>query len=200
MSNRAVLCCILRAVVRRRASAFFDIVRRPPGRNPLFLVSAFLAFAGAGLPFSAASDPDKIRFDPSLVPQWKESAVDLPRFPEDRNLAVLPPVPGDTVRIYIDRASLSRAEDRVLRYTLVIESGAGARNVFFEGIRCETGEYKTYGYGAAGGKLELLKTATWRPIENLGQNAFRWRLYRHYACDDALSARAPKEFLRELQH
>jgi hypothetical protein len=200
MSNRAVLCCILRAVVRRRALAFPAIVRRLPGSNPLFIASAFFVVAMADVSSASAGDPDKIHFDPSLVPQWKESVVEPPPYPDDRNLIALPALPGDSLKVFVDRASLSRADDYVLRFTLVIESGSGARNVLFEGIRCETGEYKTYGYGAAGGKLEPLKTATWRPIENLGQNAYRWRLYRHYVCTDSLSARGPEEFLRELQH
>lgn len=36
--------------------------------------------------------------------------------------------------------------DRVVRYVMVASSPSGARNVFYEGIRCPTGEVKTYGH------------------------------------------------------
>lgn len=139
------------------------------------------------------------RFDPTQVEQWRESDVTLPAYPQERDLAAMPMEPADTLKVYVDRASVTRAADGVLRFTLVVESAQGVRNVLYEGLRCETREYKTYALGV-GGKLEPARQASWQPITYLSQNAFRWQLLKFHACDASVSAaRTPREFLDTLK-
>ncbi|RZJ00750.1 MAG: hypothetical protein EOP39_23945 [Rubrivivax sp.] len=44
----------------------------------------------------------------------------------------------------IDPETLTVGEDWVVRYVMVARSASGAQNVFYEGIRCQSAEVKTY--------------------------------------------------------
>ncbi|WP_148664957.1 CNP1-like family protein [Sulfuricaulis limicola] len=137
-------------------------------------------------------------FDESQAERWKESDITLPPYPRDENLlAVLLPA-TDTLKIYIDRASLSRGPDRVARFSLVVQSPSGARSVFYDGLRCETREYKTYAIGSPEQTFTPVKHAAWRAIPRPASNAFRYHLYQDYICDAHASARTPEDLVRLL--
>lgn len=162
-----------------------------------------LALSAAIYPLHAGRDrygmeKEYFDFDESRVEQWKESATTLPSYPRDENLLPVPLLATDTLKVYIDRASLSRGPDRVARFSLVVESPSGARSVFHDGLRCETREYKTYAVGTPERTFTPVKGAAWRPIPRPATNAFRDQLYRHYACDAHASARAPEDLVRLL--
>jgi hypothetical protein len=137
-------------------------------------------------------------FDESKVEKWKESGISLPPYPRDENLLAVPLLVTDTLKIYIDRASLSRGPDRVARFSLVVESPSGARSVFYDGLRCETREYKTYAIGSPEQAFTPVKHAAWRPIPRPAANAFRYQLYQHYICDAHASPRTPEDVARLL--
>lgn len=137
-------------------------------------------------------------FDESQVEKWKESAVNLPSYPKDADLLPIPPETADTAKAFIDRRSISRGTDRVARFTLVIESPSRARSVFYEGLRCETREYKTYAIGTLEGSLQPSKEAVWRKIPKPSSNAFRHQLFHRYICDENSSARTPEDVVRLL--
>lgn len=137
-------------------------------------------------------------FDESQVEKWKESAINIPPYPKNENLLAVPLLVTDTVKIYIDRASLSRGPDRVARFSLVVESPSGARSVFYDGLRCETREYKTYAIGSPEQAFTPVKNAVWRQIPRPATNAFRYQLYHHYICDANTSARTPEDIARLL--
>lgn len=162
-----------------------------------------LSLSVAICPLHAARDefgygPETFDFDESKVEKWKEAEVSLPAYPKDRDLIAVPLAPTDTVKVYIDRASLSRGPDRVARFSLVVESPSGARSVFYEGLRCETREYKTYAVGTPEQAFTPVRQAAWRRIPQPAMNAFRYHLYRDYLCDAHSSARTPEEFVRLL--
>lgn len=131
-------------------------------------------------------------------PPWREQAVLLPAYPPADGLIAVPLPPRDTLKLYLDPRSLSRGEDGVVRYVLVVESPGGARNVLYEGIRCATGEYKTYAVGGAGNTWRLLKDSSWQKIPYFEVNAFRYHLRRYTLCDAYSSARSPREIVRLL--
>jgi CNP1-like family len=162
-----------------------------------------LALSAAIYPLHAKRDAygmekEYFDFDESQVEQWKESEPSLPPYPRDENLLVVPLPPTDTLKIYIDRASLLRGPDRVARFSLVVESPSGARSIFYDGLRCETREYKTYAIGSPEQTFTPVKDATWRPIPRPASNAFRYQLYQHYICDAHASARTPEDLVRLL--
>jgi hypothetical protein len=151
-----------------------------------------------GLPDPIGQGP--VNFTPTEADIWKESAVTVPAYPVDGDLLALKPMPGDTLRVFVDRKSVSRAADRVLRLTLVVETGSGVRNVFYDGLRCETREYKTFAFGSSDKTLVPIQNAAWQAITYFPTNAFRYNLRRQYACDDTAQARTPEEFLNKIQY
>ncbi len=120
-------------------------------------------------------------------PEEKWSESDQIKFPHA-------PHEGDLVRLdskliegryeyFIDRASISMGSDTVLRYTVVLESNNGARNTFYEGIRCATSEFKTYAYFTQTGEFKALASKAWRKLKSTGPYDYRRLLAERYVCD-----------------
>lgn len=75
---------------------------------------------------------------------WAEIEVQLPEFPETENLI---PFQVGAIRdrqFFIDGRSISIGSDEVIRFSVVVISASGARNISFEGLRCATGERRLY--------------------------------------------------------
>jgi hypothetical protein len=139
-------------------------------------------------------------FDENLVEKWAESKPVIPSYPNDTDLLTVPLNDTDTLKIYLDRKSISRAPDRVARFTLVVQSRSGARSVFYDGLRCETMQYKTYAIGTTDRAFAPVTNPQWRDIPRPEINAFRYRLYNRFVCNENSSARAPDEIVRLLEH
>jgi hypothetical protein len=172
----------------------------PPGlfRSFPFVVAGL--FLAVSWPAAHAArekvDPgQEIHYDPSLEVPWKEGAVTaLPAYPADAELLAVA-LPKDAPgRLYVDPRSLTVGADAVIRLTLVIESGGGTRNVLYDGIRCQTREYKTYAAGTAERSLAALKDPRWQPIQSYGAGLFRHVLQHDHLCDPG----APRSTAREL--
>jgi hypothetical protein len=176
--------------------------KRGSGRlGSMLLCAASLAqfsLVQAGDDFSHPEIPTG-KFDPSLVEAWKEAEVTAPAYPADADLVPVALGPTDRLKLFVDTRSVSRAADRVLRMTLVVESPSGARSVFFDGFRCEHRQYKTYAIGAPDGRLVAVPNAKWQLIPRVAHHAFREFLRVHYVCVDSASARAPSDFLQRVQ-
>lgn len=157
------------------------------------LIAAAVAAAG---PYDSPTPGPQ--FDPSAVKVWRESAPTIPAYPDDHHLLAVPLGPRDTLKLYLDEKSLSRAADRVARFTVVVESARGARNVLYEGLRCETREYKTYAIGTPERVLQPVKEPRWQAIPYSETNAFRYHLYKDYVCNDS-TARAPNELMHAIR-
>lgn len=131
---------------------------------------------------------------------WHEQALDLPPFPSQDDLISLDTrFPG--YRYYVDPNSVSVGkEDQIARYTVVIEAGDGVRNVFYEGIRCDSRQYKTYAYGSGDGPFHKMPSADWKDIHN--EAAFRYRrdLADYYVCDGPVVRFNPREIVKRIQN
>ncbi len=151
----------------------------------VFLFSSTRLFAEELLKSPSAFD-DFGKFDESKGEKWKELEVPLPAFPDDRNLIPVRMPVAYTLKIYLDEKSISRAPDGIVRYTLVVETPSGVRNVFFDGLRCDTREYKTYAIGTLEKTFEPIKKPKWERVPYYETNAFRFQLMRNYVCDPNL--------------
>ncbi|HYN79546.1 MAG TPA: CNP1-like family protein [Lamprocystis sp. (in: g-proteobacteria)] len=162
-----------------------------------------------GAPAPAADnfvlDPEPVR--PRHINEQEEvkpldPAVTMPPWPRDADLiAVVPDGPSTPFKYFIDAKNLriDQAADTV-RYTLVIESANGTRNVSYEGIRCTLkGAYKTYAYGSEG-RFSPMPGADWQPITKDGADALREDLFRHRVCvPRETRPRDLKDMLRALR-
>lgn len=129
---------------------------------------------------------------------WHEQSTKLPAFP--RNADLVPVAgPGDaTLKLFVDKRSISLGKDRVVRLTYVLESPSGAHNVYYEGFRCSPARYKTYAFGTDKGVFQKMPGATWEPIPITETNNFRRLLYHDYLCTGFGVARSPKQILDEI--
>ena len=109
-----------------------------------------------------------------------EVSVALPAYPAEQRLIEFFVAATSEFRFFIDSASVSVGRDGVVRYTLVARNPAGADNVSFEGMRCNTAEVLIYALGRDGGWVR--RAGEWRSIE--GSRVQRWHnaLYREYFC------------------
>ena len=130
---------------------------------------------------------------------WKETESGYPAPPKTKSLLLVETPPTIRQKVYIDPLSLSRAADWVVRYTMVIESPSGARSTFYEGIRCATQEYKTYGY-LSGNKFTATQVQQWRKIPTFGIHIIREALREHYFCNENDRARKPKEIIKQIKY
>lgn len=86
--------------------------------------------------------------------RWEELEARLPPAPQPQNLVALNTAETVRHRYLVDRNSLTVGTDGVVRFVMVIETTGGARNVSFEGLRCDTKESKLYAFGQSGGGWE----------------------------------------------
>ncbi|MGE0097060.1 MAG: CNP1-like family protein [Hydrogenophaga sp.] len=77
-------------------------------------------------------------------PPWQEKATAAPKSFDVAKLQHFTVTPDSSLVYGIDPATLTVGEDWVVRYVMVARSSSGAINAFYEGIRCQTAEVKTY--------------------------------------------------------
>lgn len=115
-------------------------------------------------------------------PQWQEAGIVLPDFPREEDLVKVELSGPTTFTFLVDAESVSVGRDGVVRYSLIARSAAGAENVSFEGMRCETNEYRTYAYGTAGQTWSPAGGDKWFPIRQQRTNDYRFALATYYFC------------------
>jgi hypothetical protein len=131
--------------------------------------------------------------------QWREQAVRFPDFPGDGSLEQFMVKGGTENRFFVDSRSLSVDPDGVVRYALIVRSAAGAETVAYEGIRCETREWKPYAFGRSDQTWSPARDPNWQRIEWRSTNAYRFALYRDYFCPDGYPLRNTGEALAALR-
>lgn len=120
---------------------------------------------------------------------WVEQNLKLPAYPQDETLLEFDvDRPDSRFRYFLDVSSLSIGkDDGIIRYTLVIESNQGSRNVFFEGMRCDSWDYKSYAYGGRDNTFKVVRVPTWKRVSNTGAVKFRYDLMNTYLCDSGIA-------------
>ncbi len=130
--------------------------------------------ASAALGLRDNDDPD--------TPRWEEEAIQVPAFPQEASLREFYVSATTTHKYYIDAATLSVGKDGVVRYALVVRTGGGATNISYEGMRCQTREYRIYATGSRDGSWVPARRSEWRPVENKPTNRHHAALSRDYFC------------------
>lgn len=133
-------------------------------------------------------------------PEWKEVDVPPPAFDVGK-LVGLDVSPNSSLVYGVDPASISITKsDGVVRYVMVATSASGARNVMYEGIRCSTGEFKTYARYSADGKWTLVSNPEWRSMFGNMPSKHPLRLAKAGACDNAAPAASVKDMVSRLKN
>jgi hypothetical protein len=142
-------------------------------------------FAFAQLFMRDLDDPD--------APKWAEEEVSFPEFPKDENLLQFYVSEVTTNQFFIDASTLQVGKDGVVRYVIVVRTRGGAVNISFEGLRCESREYKTYASGHRDGTWAKARQSAWRPIGNKSMNRQHAALSRDLFCPSGVAIQSPAE-------
>lgn len=112
---------------------------------------------------------------------WEELEIQLPAFPEQENLIPFQVGAVTDTKYLIDGNSLSVDPDGVVRYTLVLISPSGARNISYEGLRCATAERRLYAFGHPDKTWSKARSNQWVRVRGSSNN-HHVELYSNYFC------------------
>lgn len=146
------------------------------------LVVSGAVIAGLGL---RDDDPD--------APKWEEDVAQPPAFPLEANLREFYVSATTAHKFYIDASTLNVGKDGVVRYVLVVRTSGGTTNTTFEGMRCESGEYKIYATGHRDGTWAIVRKGEWHSIVNKPTNRHHAALSRDYFCPSGTAIHTPTE-------
>ena len=134
-------------------------------------------------------------------PVWRESDVPLPPA-FDINKLLTFEVSSATSLVYgVDPATISITQgDGVVRYVMVATSAGGASNIMYEGIRCATGEFKTYARYSTDGRWSLVSNPEWRSMFGNLPSKHALRFAKAGACDSVTPASSVKEMVNQLKN
>jgi hypothetical protein len=117
-------------------------------------------------------------------PEWREGTVVLPPLPKAENLRAIDAYEARKEYEYLlDRASIVRGADGVMRYTIVVRLPNGKDSIFHEGIRCVTNEARTFAYASSSGVFRRSSGVTWKRVERAGVRGYQSYLAHAIMCD-----------------
>ena len=130
---------------------------------------------------------------------WLEQISQLPDYPDEKNLIEFDAGSITDYRHSIDRKSIEIGQDGVIRFTLVTRSPAGAMNVSYEGIRCDTHERKLYAIGRADRTWSLPNQSRWQPLDFIRQFYAQRELAQNMFCPHKQIVNSRQEAIRALK-
>jgi len=160
-------------------------------------------FAVAGLLAASAASSGAGFEDEDEARKWQEMEVEFPAFPKQEGLIAFYVSAVTENRFFVDPGSISIGGDGVVRYVLVVESGAGARNVSYEGMRCEARERRLYAFGRSDGAWSKSRNSQWERVREAAGNRHHAALFQEYFCPGGVivsSADEARDALRRGGH
>lgn len=133
-------------------------------------------------------------------PDWKESEAPTPPAFNTEKLLPLAMPPYVSLKFGIDPATLTIAPDGIVRYVVVARNATGSVTAMYEGIRCATGEVKTYARAGNSGVWSVVAEPQWRDLTDNLPSKHAWVFARQAACDGrAAAASNTADIVRALQ-
>lgn len=173
------------------------IIRKMPNylASPLFLCRALLA-AACFLPLTPACAGFEEDYEKEA---WQELKFQLPAAPRKESMIPFYVSAATENRFFVDGDSLSVGSDGVVRYVLLVETSGGARNVSFEGMRCETRERRMYASGRSDASWSKSRKNEWEPIREAIANRHYAALFFDYFCPGGVIVRHVEEAVNALR-
>ncbi len=137
---------------------------------------------------------------PELDPDWKEADVPTPPAFSTSQLLPIEMPSYVSLKFGVDPATLSITPDGIVRYVMVATNASGSVNAMYEGIRCATGEVKTYARSNASGVWTPVKEPPWRNLTDNLPSKHALALARQGACDGrAAAASSTADIIKALK-
>lgn len=132
-------------------------------------------------------------------PEWKESEVPPAPALDDNRLVPIEMPRYMTLKFGVDPATIVITGDGVVRYVVVANNKAGgATNAFYEGVRCATGEMKSYArYGSAG--WDKVPDPEWKKMSGLN-SSYTLALAQQGICRGAAPRGSVNEMVQRLKN
>jgi hypothetical protein len=145
------------------------------------------------------SDPLIDGTDPYAPAVFKEGSTPLPLNPPNKKYLVPFSVSQTTVfKFAIDTESIKIGNDGVTRYIVVITNPSGGQNAYFEGIRCETFQWRLYGTLETNQQWRTNPLGQWLPIKDSVPNRYQAALAQGALCDLASQVKSFSKVMQSL--
>ncbi|SAL74391.1 lipoprotein [Caballeronia peredens] len=133
---------------------------------------------------------------------WAEDKIEtMPPLPQASNLLPFNVSQNTPLNFAVDKTSLTVGNDGVVRYVVVVTSPAGARNVNYEGIRCDTYEWRRYAsINDDQNGWDQGVAFDFKRIENGELNAYQAALYQDYFCTSKLPVGTAKTIVNNIEY
>lgn len=132
-------------------------------------------------------------------PDWQETEVPAPPKFDPKQRVVIDMPPYVSMEFGIDPATLAVTADGIVRYVMVAVSPSGSVTAFYEGIRCATGEVKSYARANASGVWTLVNDPEWRKLSDRQPSKHALALARQGACEGNATAGSAAQIIRALK-
>jgi hypothetical protein len=133
-------------------------------------------------------------------PDWQETEVPAPPNFNPKQVIGVDMPPYVSMKFGVDPATLAVTPDGIVRYVMVAVSPGGSVNAFFEGIRCATGEVKSYARAGATGVWTVVKEPEWRGLNDKQPSKHALALARQGVCEGNTAAGSAAEIIRRLKN
>jgi hypothetical protein len=107
---------------------------------------------------------------------------------------------GSSLVFGIDPATIRIGSDGVIRYVVVARSREGAINAMYEGIRCSTGEFKTYARQGNDGTWSFGKDVEWKPMRSNMNSRHTFRFAQQGGCVENAPPKTVADVVRSLKN
>ena len=132
---------------------------------------------------------------------WKEIDVPPPPAFDMAKLITFDVTVNSALTYGVDPASVTISNtDSVVRYVMVAFSASGSKNVMYEGLRCSTGEVKTYARYTPDGRWVPVADAKWRSVFDVTTPPHSRRFAKAGACDSAAPVGSVRELVAKLKN
>ena len=147
---------------------------------------------------ACAGDPLQSGLDPFAPMVFKEGATAMPLNPPNQKTLLPFYVTKTTIfKFAVDTDSISIGADGVTRYTVVITNPSGGQQAQYEGIRCDSFQWRLYGsYESTGWKENPL--GSWKTIQNNIPNRYQASLAQGAFCNLNSQEKNIKNILNSL--
>ena len=124
----------------------------------------------------------------------------MPRVPAPQDTLAFQGSATTTNRFAVDPASLAIDGESVVRFTLIVTSSSGVRNVSYEAFRCYSGEQQLLAIARADGTWSVLRKPQWRPLERDDTRNSQYRaLYSRLCAGGAAAAQKPEQLADRIR-
>ena len=133
-----------------------------------------------------------------LDPDWREvEAPPAPAFSLDGLVQL--DIPRTALRYGVAPATVSIGPDGIVRYVVVAVSSSGVTNAMYEGIRCNTGEFKVYARHNPGSGWTIARNSEWKPVQDAQMPRHALVIARNGACMGHGTNQSAARIVRDLR-